>query len=324
LALEYIILIITVLFFAANMGASGIAPSFAAVYGARLIGREKAVILFTLFVILGALVFGGRVVNTLSSGFIAKEYYTLQAALIVLLSASTSLFIANLLKVPQSTSWVTVTATLGAALYFRSLNWLTVLRMVGMWFLLPILAFILTYFIFKRIYPPRTNNFWFYEKAHLWKKPIRYLALICSCYVAFAIGSNNVANAVGPLKGAGLIDAFLGLLLVAPIFGLGGWMIGGKTMVTVGKEVVPLGLIASTLVSFVTANLLVVASILGFPQSLVQLNALAIMAIATIKHGHVVAVKQDVVKKVFLVWLIAPCLSGVISFLLFKLFLRTL
>lgn len=316
MAFKYLLLIGIAVFFALNMGASGIAPSFAAVFGGKLISRRAAVILFTVFVILGALTFGSRVAKTLSSGIIPRELFTFEVALIVLASAVTSLFIANLLKVPQSTSWVTVFSILGAAVYFNSLNWATMLRLVGMWFLLPLIAFVLTFLFFRVIYPPNFKNLWFYEKAHLYKKQIHLLALVSSCYVAFAIGANNVANAVGPLMGANLIEPLLGLLLFAPFFGVGGWLINDRTMKTIGKEIVPLGLITSTIISFITATLLIFASALGVPQSLVQLNALAIMAVGTLKHEHVLAVRQRAVQKTFLIWLFAPILSGVLAFLL--------
>lgn len=317
----YFLLIITVIFFAMNMGASGIAPSFSAVYGAGLISRLKATILFAFFVILGALCFGDRVAKTLSSGFFAKDLFTFQVALIIIVSASLSLFLANLLKVPQSTSWVTVFATLAVALHFKTLNLLTVFRMVGLWLALPVIGFALTYFTFHSIYPPRQSNFWFYEKVHSWHKQIRFIALATSCYVAFSIGANNVANAVGPLAGANLISPFLGLLLISPLFGLGGFLIKDRTMKTIGQEIVPLGLITSSLVSFVTANLLIFASFLGFPQSLVQLNALSIIAVGTIKHEHVLAINNSAVKKVFWMWFLAPLISFVIASFLAGVFL---
>ncbi|MBI5700555.1 inorganic phosphate transporter [Candidatus Saganbacteria bacterium] len=315
-----VLLVLIVIFFAVNMGGSGIAPSFAAVHGAKLISYLNSVLLFSGFVILGALALGGRVSKTLSSGLIDHKLFTFEVALIVLGSAAISLFIANMLKVPQSTSWVTVFPLFGAAIYFKDLNFVTAFHMVGMWLVLPITAFFLTYYFFGRIYPPRPSNFWFYEKTHIWKKRIHILALVSSCYVAFAIGANNVANAVGPLVGANLIQTFWGLILVAPLFGVGGLLIGDKTMHTLGKEIVPLGLVTSTIVSFVTATLLLVASFMGFPQSLVQLNTLAIFAIGTIKHEHVMSSGGKSGPKTLIVWLVAPIVSGIISFLLLSVF----
>jgi len=319
--IKHVLLIITVLFFAMNMGASGIAPSFAAVYCGKLIRRKWAVLLFSVFVIIGALMVGGRVAKTLSSCLLAAQYFSFDVALIILIGAAVSLFFANMLRVPQSTSWVTVFAIVGASLYFNSLNIATVTRMVSLWLALPLAGFVITLLLFKIIYPPRLSNMWFYEKVHLWKKQIHFLSLAASCYIAFAIGANNVANAVAPLTGAGLINSFFGLLLIAPLFGLGGWLVGDKTMKTIGKELVPLGLITSTLVAFVTASLLLVASLLGFPQSLVQLNAFSILAVGTIKHEHVLAISQKATRKTFLVWLAAPIAALFITYIMLKVFI---
>ena len=45
------VLILLVVFFAMNMGASGIAPSFSAVFGGSLIKKTTALLLFTVFVV---------------------------------------------------------------------------------------------------------------------------------------------------------------------------------------------------------------------------------------------------------------------------------
>ncbi|MHB8279030.1 MAG: inorganic phosphate transporter, partial [Candidatus Humimicrobiaceae bacterium] len=114
---KIIFLIALVTFFAMNMGASGIVPTFSAVYGGRLINRKAAVLLFTTFVILGAVTLGKAVVKTLSQGLIPKQTLNLDVALIILASATLSLFLANLLTIPESTSMVTVGAVTGVGLY---------------------------------------------------------------------------------------------------------------------------------------------------------------------------------------------------------------
>ena len=143
---------------------------------------------------------------------------------------------------------------------------------------------------------------------------MRVTAILVSCYVAFAIGSNNVANAVGPLFGAGLIGIIPGVLVIAPLFGLGALMMGKANLVTAGREIVPLGIFSSTLVSFVTATLLLVASALGVPQSLVQLNICAIFAVSSLKNGHQSTLKHYLTRKTFLVWLVTPLISLLVSY----------
>lgn len=323
MAIKEFLLIGVVIFFAMNMGASGIAPSFAAVYGGKLIKKKNALILFTFFVIIGAVLLGKNVAVTLGKNLLPQEFISFDAAMIILSSAAASLFLANLLKIPQSTSQVTVGAAVGAGLYFKHLNLnMLIFKILPMWVVLPLSSYLLTFLIYNNIYPPEHDNLHIYQKIFANKKKIRWSSLITSCYVAFAIGTNNVANAVGPLFGAGILGIGLGLILIAPLFGIGAWTMGNGPLETAGKEIVPLGAVSGTLVSFVTATLLIIASCVGIPQSLVQLNLAAIFAISCVKNGHRHTLDQHLTRKTFFVWIITPLISVGVSYSLLFLFLK--
>lgn len=302
------------------MGASGIAPSFASTYGGRIIKKRNAFFLFGVFVILGAVALGRNVAITLGKGLLPKEVMSFDVVLAVLTAATLSLFLANILKIPQSTSQVTVGAIVGAGLYFGQINLKALcFKIFPMWVILPLLSYILTLLVYRMVYPPERNNFHIYEKIFANEKKMKISALVVSAYVSFAIGTNNVGNAVGPLFGAGLVNIGAGLLTIASFFGIGAFLMGHGPLETAGKEIVPLGPMSSTLVSFVTATLLIIASILGIPQSLVQLNLASIFAISCLKNGHRYTWDQSIVKKTFFVWLITPLLSVITSYLLLNL-----
>jgi sulfate permease len=313
---KLILLIITVAFFAINLGGSGIAPSFAAVYGGRLLKKGWILFLFAVFLTLGALSFGGRVSTTLGKSIVPSSLFTFDVALAVILSASLAIFISNIFKVPQSTSLVTVGSIVGAGLYSDAVNLKTFLFLVPAWIILPVIGFIMTFLAFRVIYPPNFRNLWFYEKVHSWKGPLKIVALVAACFVAFAVGANNVANAVGPLFGAGLInDPLFGIGLIIPLFVVCAAILGNRTMESIGREIVPLGIITSSLVSFITATLLSVASFLGIPYPLVLLNGASILAISTLKHGHVVALKQAESQRMVLIWILAPFAAAAFTYL---------
>lgn len=320
--IKNIYLILLVVFFAMNMGASGIAPAFAAAWGGKSIDKKGAVILFGIFVILGALVLGRNVSMTLGKNLLPGNFLTFDVVLVVLTSAALCLFLANLLKIPQSTSQVTVGAIVGAGLYFKSLYWKTLFfKILPMWVILPLSSYFVTLLLYRNIYPPEHDNLHLYEKIFAHRKKLRVASLVVSCYVAFAIGSNNVANAVGPLYGARIVDIVLGLALISPLFGLGAWTMGEANLTTAGKAIVPIGVVSSTVVSFVTATLLIFASVLGIPQSLVQLNLASIFAVGCLKNGHEHTMDLHITKKTFLVWIITPLLAIGFSYLLLLLFL---
>jgi sulfate permease len=132
------------MFLAINMGASGTAPSFAAAYGANIVRRFSIPGLFGICVFAGAILAGKKVSLTMGRDLINPEQMTLVVTTIILLSIALSLFFANLLSVPQSTSQSSVFAIIGAAMYFGKYNFrVLIFEIMPIWFILPIIAFIL-------------------------------------------------------------------------------------------------------------------------------------------------------------------------------------
>ena len=268
-----------------------------------------------MFVFLGAVLAGQPVANTLGNKIIPSELITLDNVLIIIFSAASSLFIANLLHVPQSTSLVTVGSILGVGLYFNKVYSATFLYLIPFWILLPVLGYVLTYLLGKLVYPPHKGNFWIYEKLVNHKERLKIFVIVASCYNAFSVGTNNVANAVGPLVGAGLINKTLGLAIIAPIFGLGSFAFRGLAKTT-SEEIAPLGLLTATIVCLVTGTLMITASFCGVPQSFIMINVAALLAISGLKNGHKLTFSNPATKKTYITWIITPIIAILISYLL--------
>ena len=317
------------LFLAINMGASGTAPSFAAPLGASLIRRESIPGLFGLFVLVGAVVAGHKVVRTLSGDILPASVMQTTLVSIVLLSVGLSLFMANLLRVPQSTSQSTVLAMVGSAVYLDNLQtdklftWI-----IPTWVVYPLIAFGITYLFARFFYRPLKKseriNFDQVAVHPIWK----YLTIGSSCYVAFSIGSNNVANAAGPLTSL-LANAFrvppddpdmflIGLatlIVVAPWFGIGSSLMGERVTRTTSQEIVPFGPLGATFIATLTATLLLLASLThGIPTSLVQLNTACIIAIGVVKAGFKQTATETAVPRLLMVWAVAPVFSFACAF----------
>jgi sulfate permease len=188
------------MFLALTMGGSGTSPAFAAAYGANLIKKNYIPAVFGFMVFLGAIIAGKSVVKTLGSGIIGADKMTLVVTSIVLISVALSLLIANLLGVPQSTSQCTVLSLCGAAYYFNDLQVETLLYdILPTWFITPVIAFIIMMIIGLFIFKP-LNNLNIIRFNDMVSHPIfKVVVIVTSCYVAFAIGANNVANASGPI-----------------------------------------------------------------------------------------------------------------------------
>ena len=318
------------MFLAINMGGSGTAPAFSAAYGANIIRRNLIPGLFGIMVFLGAIIAGKGTATTMGKGLLAPEMMSFSIVSIILFSVAISLLIANLFGIPQSTSQATVLSVVAPAAYFHALNTDKLFfEIIPTWFILPIISFFLCFLIGKYIYKPLRKRGYTISKKINDNYFLKGLIVIMSLYVAFSIGSNNVANAAGPIAtmtmnelGVSSNESFtlimiLATLIVAPNFGIGSSLFGHKIVQKTGKEIVLFGRIEAVIIAFVSASLLLFASLTkGIPTSLVQLNVAAILGIGVAKLGFKNIFRKTEVNKFFAMWIIAPIISFSLSLLL--------
>jgi sulfate permease len=329
---QLLIPFIIAMFLAVTMGGSGTAPAFSAAYGANVVRKSIIPGLFGIMVFIGAIVAGKGTATTMGKGLLAPEMMTFETVSIILFSVAISLLIANLAGVPQSTSQATVLAVVAPALYFHELNSEKLfLEIIPAWFILPVISYFISYFFGKYIYRPMRRRGYTMSRAYNQNlKPVwNGIILIMSLYVAFSIGANNVANAAGPIASMtanelniSIDDNFtlimiLSTLIVAPSFGIGSSIFGHKIVQNTGKEIVLFGKFEAVIIAFVSASLLLSASLVkGIPTSLVQLNVASILGIGVAKLGPKNIFKKTEVKKFFLMWIIAPTIAFLLSLFL--------
>lgn len=316
-----ILILLLAAFFALNMGAPSFAGSFSTACGSRSLGKIKAGFLFVFFGILGAVILGKPVANTLSKGIVPIDLLTANAVLIILTAATLSLFVANMMHIPQSTSLSTLAAIGGVGWFYEAVNWPKIHYLIICWVISTIVSFSLIYFITHFVYPPRVKNFWIYERILNHQERLKRIVILTSCYKAFAQGTNNVANAVGPLAAAGLISTTPGLWTMGLFFGLGAFAFTGP-LTTSSEKIVPLGLLTSTIINLVSGTITIIASKLGIPFPTVIVYTVSIFAIGSIKDGMGNTLKSPLTIKTFFTWCINPAITFGISFLLAKIFLN--
>ena len=323
---------IIAMFLAINMGGSGTGPSFSAAYGANVIRKSLIPGLFGLMVFLGAIIAGKNTATTIGREIINPELLSFPVVSIILFSVAISLLIANLSGIPQSTSQSTVLAVVAPALYYNQLNSSKIfLEVIPTWFFLPVISFIISYIMGRHIYRPmRRRGLTLSRAQNANLKPVwNGLILASSLYVAFSIGSNNVANASGPIASMTanelnisidknfLLIMILSTLLIAPNFAIGSSIFGTRILNNTGKEIVLFGKFEAVIIAVVSGSLLLFASVSqGIPTSLVQLNVAAILGIGVAKLGSKNIFKKTEVKKFFLMWIIAPAIAFSLSMLL--------
>jgi PiT family inorganic phosphate transporter len=152
------------------------------------------------------------------------------------------------------------------------------------------------------------------------------LAIGFGLFMAWGIGANDVANAMGTSVGSGAIT-FKQAVIIAVIFEFAGAVLaGGEVTATVRKgildagaftsnpELLVYGMLASLLAA---ATWLLIASSLGWPVSTTHSIVGAIVGFGAVGIG-VEAVSWGKVYAIIASWVISPLIAGTMAIIIFK------
>jgi len=152
------------------------------------------------------------------------------------------------------------------------------------------------------------------------------LAIVFGLFMAWGIGANDVANAMGTSVGSRALT-FRQAVLIAAVFELAGAILaGGEVTKTVRKGIIDVSslgnapelLVYGMLASLLAAGLwLLVASKQGWPVSTTHSIVGAIVGFGAVGIG-IEAVHWDKVGTIAASWITSPLLAGAIAFLLFR------
>ncbi|KAG6558206.1 hypothetical protein Mapa_000389 [Marchantia paleacea] len=149
-----------------------------------------------------------------------------------------------------------------------------------------------------------------------------YLQVLSACFMSFAHGANDVANAIGPisaalaiLHGSGL-SAELGLpaeILAWGGFGIvAGLMVWGyRVIATIGKKITELTPTRGFAAEFAAASVVVVASRLGLPISATHTLVGAVMGVGFARGLN--SVRGEVVREIVASWMVTIPVGAVLS-----------
>ncbi|WMW22519.1 anion permease [Methanolobus mangrovi] len=305
--------IASAIFMGINIGGNNAAASMGAAYGAKARTKKQAVTLIAIFSLLGAVISGGDVIETLGKGIVPGNTITLTAAIIAITAAALSIFIGNVLKVPVSASQSTVGAIIGIGIFFGVLDIQLITQIAGWWIVTPALAFILAYLSGKYIHPKVLLWLIDHESEAQIRKTIAKLLTVTGCYVAYSAGANNAANAVGPLVGAGFMDQTTGSIVGGIALGVGAILIGGRVLQTVGTEITELCTIRAVFIEAIAAIIVHAASYSGIPVALGQIVPAAVIGIGCANEG-INTIRNGTVKRIVVMWVASPLIAGLIAY----------
>jgi PiT family inorganic phosphate transporter len=139
-----------------------------------------------------------------------------------------------------------------------------------------------------------------------------FLQIITAGYVAFAAGSNDVANAIGPVAGVvseiaygGMgnlpIGVAIGLLVLGGIgIAVGIFVWGRGVMETIGKRITQITPTRGFIAEFAAATTVLGCSVLGLPISTTHTLVGAVIGVGL--AGGVAAVDSRVIRRIFISW----------------------
>jgi phosphate/sulfate permease len=166
----------------------------------------------------------------------------------------------------------------------------------------------------------RTSEYRFVEKMFV------YMQIMSACFVAFAHGANDVANAIGPV--AAVLDvikngtisnvttvpswllAFGGIGIVV---GLATW--GWRVIETIGKKITELTPTRGFCAEFGAATTILIASKLGMPISTTHCLVGAVLGVGLARGMR--ALNLNILRDIVLSWIVTIPASAIMSILIF-------
>ena len=158
----------------------------------------------------------------------------------------------------------------------------------------------------------------------------KYLQILTAFYIAFAHGSNDVANAVGPLAAVvSILDGgVVGMKVAMPIWilGLGGGFIvfglmvwGYRVMATVGENITDITPSRGFCATFGAASVVLICSKMGLPISTTHTLVGSIIGVGLARG--LPTLNLGIIKMIFISWVTTIPFTAIISMIFFKAFL---
>jgi PiT family inorganic phosphate transporter len=183
------------------------------------------------------------------------------------------------------------------------------------------------YYIRKLKFDPSADRDYHFANV---EKVFGILMMVTACAMAFAHGSNDVANAVGPLAAVVSIVQSDGAvtqksMMASWILLLGGvgivvglMMYGHKVIATVGKGITDLTPSRGFAATLAAAATVVVASGTGLPISTTHTLVGAVLGVGMARG--IAAVNMNVVRTIFMSWIVTLPAGAILAILFFFLF----
>ena len=285
------------------LGANDAANLFGPAVMSRSLRFGPAASLASVFVILGAFFVGSRGFATY--GAIGEQ--TLLSGFVIMLAAAITVALMTLFGLPISSTQATVGAIIGASLLRGGVSLQPLVKIFLSWVLTPVGGLVAAYLPYKlaTLFPATALG-----RFSTQERVIRWGLVLATCYSAYSLGANNVANVTGVYVSAGLLANAPAALIGSAAIALGILTFSKNVIRTVGSRLVPLEPFAALAVVLSEAITLNVYAIFGVPVS--ASHAVVAVVGGVLGIGLVKGVKTidgRVLSRVLFGWLGTPAIA---------------
>jgi PiT family inorganic phosphate transporter len=303
-----------------GIGANDAANAMGTAVGAGARSVKTAVWLVAGFGLLGALLLGGRVTMTIGKGIIPIEqlspWIRSVFALGIALGAGLTVAVSTRLKLPTSTAHAIIGAVLGCAVAWGKTTlvvWTEIWRVVAGFLLTPITALVISYILF-------TAGNWVYHQFYsrrLGRSFWVWVLTVSGCLMAFAWGTNDVANIAGPLVGSGILSPSLAILFSGVAMSIGVITGGARVMETIGHGITKLSPEMALAAELAAATNIILYTWLSLPASSSHTIVGTILGVGFACRRRM---SYKTVGEILIAWGTTPLSGFALGFLFLKLF----
>ena len=289
-----------------TLGANDAANIFGTAVYTKVVNFRTAILLTTIFVILGAGLEGAGGMETY--GRLADQ--TLLTAFISSLAAAVTVTGMTYLELPVSTSQAVVGSIIGGNILTGTVDFTPLLPIVAAWIATPIGAMIIAYLLYQLyglLVEPRVNNMKRFEFF------VRIGLIFAGVYGAYALGANNVANVIGVFVEAGMFEPQIGGVIGGMAIGIGCAYSRG-VMRTVGERITQLTPLTALITVLAHSITLYLFARLGIPVSSSQAIVGGVVGVGLVKGANMM--DWETTRNIFLAWIGTPTVGIIIGVLL--------
>ena len=288
------------------IGSNDTSNSFGICIGCGILTIKRATYLLFFLVLLGIMLGGGRVMHTVGGEIAELNWIIVGVALFL---SSIAIISANIIRTPVSSHHAVIASLIGSAIALgRSVNYLTISKIVLSWIVSPFGAMIIaavTYLTLERLV--------FRLPMLKIEKLLRFLLLISGSLIAFNTGANELATALAPAVYYGAIDAINASFIGSVMLFIGARTISTRVVETVGKGITTLDPFSGFAAQFSAGLTVLIFTLIGMPISTTYCVVGAISGVGTYKGLR--GVKMALIRRIALSWVMTPLAALISSYL---------